>query len=156
MRWTLKPKPNLETVQFLQQALQVDEPVAALLAQRGIETYEQAKDFFRPSLSHLHDPFLMKDMQKAVERIEKAIANNENILVLNSETCENLPCQRSGAGGRRGAGEEKADTRLPIRTAEEFADGAGAPQDVSSGATWSVPRPPGAANVGPESNSAGR
>ena len=81
MRWTLKPKPNLETVQFLQQALQVDEPVAALLAQRGIETYEQAKDFFRPSLSHLHDPFLMKDMQKAVDRIEKAIANNENILV---------------------------------------------------------------------------
>ncbi|WP_299248995.1 single-stranded-DNA-specific exonuclease RecJ [uncultured Lacinutrix sp.] len=81
MRWTLKPKPNLETVQFLQQALQVDEPVAALLVQRGIETYEQAKDFFRPSLSHLHDPFLMKDMQKAVERIEKAIANNENILV---------------------------------------------------------------------------
>ncbi|OIQ23410.1 single-stranded-DNA-specific exonuclease RecJ [Lacinutrix sp. MedPE-SW] len=81
MRWTLKPKPNLETVQFLQHALQVEEPVATLLAQRGIETYEQAKDFFRPSLKHLHDPFLMKDMQKAVKRIEVAIANNENILV---------------------------------------------------------------------------
>jgi len=81
MRWTLKPKPNLETVQFLQHALQVEEPIAALLAQRGIETYEQAKNFFRPSLSDLHDPFLMKDMQKAVARIEKAIENNENILV---------------------------------------------------------------------------
>ncbi|WP_034060318.1 single-stranded-DNA-specific exonuclease RecJ [Lacinutrix jangbogonensis] len=81
MRWTLKPKPNLETVQFLQQALRVEEPIAALLAQRGIETYAQAKDFFRPSLSDLHDPFLMKDMQKAVGRIEKAIENNENILV---------------------------------------------------------------------------
>ena len=81
MRWTLKPKPNQETVQFLQHALQVDEPIAALLAQRGIETYEQAKDFFRPSLSDLHDPFLMKDMHKAVARIEKAIENNENILV---------------------------------------------------------------------------
>ena len=81
MRWTLKPKPNLETIQFLQHALQVEEPIAAILAQRGIETYEQAKDFFRPSLSHLHNPFLMKDMQKAVERIEKAIENNENILV---------------------------------------------------------------------------
>ncbi|AUC83050.1 single-stranded-DNA-specific exonuclease RecJ [Lacinutrix sp. Bg11-31] len=81
MRWTLKPKPNLETVKSLQSALQVEESIAALLVQRGIETYEQAKDFFRPSLSHLHDPFLMKDMQKAVERIEKAIVNNENILV---------------------------------------------------------------------------
>ena len=81
MRWTLKPIPNQETVQFLQHALQVEEPIAALLAQRGIETYEQAKDFFRPSLNDLHDPFLMKDMQKAVERIEKAIENNENILV---------------------------------------------------------------------------
>ncbi|RLJ63211.1 exonuclease RecJ [Lacinutrix venerupis] len=81
MRWTLKPKPNQETVQFLQHALQVEEPVASLLAQRGIETYEQAKDFFRPNLKDLHNPFLMKDMQKAVERIEKAIENNENILV---------------------------------------------------------------------------
>jgi len=81
MRWTLKPKPNLETIQFLQHALQVEEPIAVILAQRGIETYEQAKDFFRPSLSHLHNPFLMKDMQKAVDRIEKAIENNENILV---------------------------------------------------------------------------
>ena len=81
MRWTLKPKPNLETVQFLQQALKVEESIASLLVQRGIETYEEAKDFFRPSLSYLHDPFLMKDMQKAVERIEKAIENNENILV---------------------------------------------------------------------------
>lgn len=81
MRWTLKPKPNLETVQFLQNALQVEDSIAALLVQRGIETYAQAKDFFRPSLSDLHDPFLMKDMQKAVERIECAIENNENILV---------------------------------------------------------------------------
>jgi len=81
MRWTLKPKPNLETVRFLQHALQIEESIASLLVQRSIETYEQAKDFFRPSLNHLHDPFLMKDMQKAVERIQKAIESNENILV---------------------------------------------------------------------------
>ncbi|MFY0712215.1 single-stranded-DNA-specific exonuclease RecJ [Seonamhaeicola sp. NFXS20] len=81
MRWTLKPKPNQEKVEALQKALQVSEPIATLLVQRGIETYNQAKAFFRPSLNDLHNPYLMKDMDKAVERIEKAIANKENILV---------------------------------------------------------------------------
>lgn len=81
MRWTLKAKPNPQTVQQLSKALQVDTSIASLLVQRGIETFEAAKDFFRPSLDDLHDPFLMKDMDKAVSRIETAIANNENILV---------------------------------------------------------------------------
>ncbi|MBQ0767785.1 MAG: single-stranded-DNA-specific exonuclease RecJ [Bizionia sp.] len=81
MRWTLKPKPNQETVTALQTALQVEPVIASLLVQRGIETFDQAKDFFRPQLSDLHDPYLMKDMDKAVQRIEQAIANNENILV---------------------------------------------------------------------------
>ncbi|GAA4892337.1 single-stranded-DNA-specific exonuclease RecJ [Flaviramulus aquimarinus] len=81
MRWTLKPKPQAEKVEALQKALQIDSILASLLIQRGIETYEDAKHFFRPSLDDLHDPFLMKDMDKAVARIEKAIANKENILV---------------------------------------------------------------------------
>ncbi|WP_298531977.1 single-stranded-DNA-specific exonuclease RecJ [uncultured Algibacter sp.] len=81
MRWTLKPKPQSDKVDTLQEALQVDPVLATLLVQRGIEDYEDAKKFFRPSLDDLHDPFLMKDMDKAVARIEKAIANNENILV---------------------------------------------------------------------------
>jgi single-stranded-DNA-specific exonuclease len=81
MRWTIKSKPEKEKVQALQNALQVDENIATLLVQRGIETYEQAKTFFRPTLNDLHNPYLMKDMDKAVVRIEKAIANNENILV---------------------------------------------------------------------------
>jgi single-stranded-DNA-specific exonuclease len=81
MRWTLKPKPDSKKLKSLQEALQVDEIVATLLLQRGIETYEDAKTFFRPSLNDLHDPFLMKDMDKAVERIEAALNNNENILV---------------------------------------------------------------------------
>lgn len=81
MRWNPKSKPNPEKVQAIQQALQVDEIVATLLVQRGIETFEQAKTFFRPTLADLHNPYLMKDMDKAVARIEKAIANNENILV---------------------------------------------------------------------------
>ncbi|WP_396143138.1 single-stranded-DNA-specific exonuclease RecJ [Flavobacterium sp.] len=81
MRWNLKSKPEKEKVQALQNALQVDEIIATLLVQRGIETFEQAKTFFRPTLQDLHNPYLMKDMDKAVSRIEKAIANNENILV---------------------------------------------------------------------------
>ena len=81
MRWTLKPKPDEEKVAALARALEVDELIAYLLAQRGIETFEQAKAFFRPSLHELHDPFLMKDMSLAVSRIETAISNHENILV---------------------------------------------------------------------------
>ncbi|WP_339655922.1 single-stranded-DNA-specific exonuclease RecJ [Flavobacterium frigidarium] len=81
MRWTIKPEPSNEKINHLAQALNVEDFVATLLVQRGIETFEEAKAFFRPSLDHLHDPFLMKDMDKAVERIEKAIANQERILV---------------------------------------------------------------------------
>ncbi len=81
MRWTIKPKPNFDKVNHLAQVLNVDAFIATLLIQRGIETYDQAKLFFRPSLQDLHNPYLMKDMDKAVARIEKAITNNENILV---------------------------------------------------------------------------
>ncbi|WP_291274390.1 single-stranded-DNA-specific exonuclease RecJ [Flavobacterium sp.] len=81
MRWTQKSKPKKDKVQALKNELQVDEIVATLLAQRGIETYDQAKQFFRPTLNDLHDPFLMKDMDKAVARIELAIERQENILV---------------------------------------------------------------------------
>ena len=81
MRWTLKLKPEIDKVEALQKALQVDTTIASLLVQRGIDTYDDAKAFFRPRLTDLHDPFLMKDMDKAVARIEKAIADKENILV---------------------------------------------------------------------------
>jgi len=81
MRWNPKSNPNPEKVQTIQSALQVDEIIAKLLVQRGIETFEQAKTFFRPTLDDLHNPYLMKDMDKAVARIEKAIGNNENILI---------------------------------------------------------------------------
>lgn len=81
MRWTIKPKfPEEKTVKLAKE-LGVSKLIASLLLQRGIKTFEEAKKFFRPSLDDLHDPFLMKDMDVAVARIEKAIANNENILV---------------------------------------------------------------------------
>ena len=81
MRWTLKPKPSIDKIALLANELSTDLNVATLLVQRGIETYKEAKNFFRPNLNELHDPFLMQDMQKAVERIEQAVANEENILV---------------------------------------------------------------------------
>ncbi|OEY72500.1 single-stranded-DNA-specific exonuclease RecJ [Salegentibacter salarius] len=81
MRWTLKPKPDSLVVNKLAEELGVETPVATLLAQRGIMTFEAAKKFFRPSLEELHDPYLMKDMDVAVNRIQKAIASEENIMV---------------------------------------------------------------------------
>ncbi|SHI43099.1 single-stranded-DNA-specific exonuclease RecJ [Pseudozobellia thermophila] len=81
MRWTLKPKPEQEKIDALAKALNVGGLVAQLLIQRGVHTFEEAKKFFRPQLSDLHDPFLMKDMDVAVARIEAAIAKKENILV---------------------------------------------------------------------------
>ncbi len=80
-RWLIKPQPERSKVEALSKVLNTDFTVSSLLVQRGIETYDVAKTFFRPQLSDLHDPFLMKDMEKAVVRIEQAITNNENILV---------------------------------------------------------------------------
>ena len=81
MRWTLKTTPNITTVQQLSKDLSIDDTLSKLLVQRGVSTFEEAKKFFRPSLEELHDPFLLKDMDLAVSRIEKAIASNENILI---------------------------------------------------------------------------
>ncbi len=81
MRWTIKPQPESAKVKHLQEVLNIDSITAKLLIQRGITTFEQAKAFFRPDLNNLHDPYLMKDMNLAVDRIEQAIINQENILV---------------------------------------------------------------------------
>jgi single-stranded-DNA-specific exonuclease len=79
--WIIKNPGNLEDVNHLKEVLGVEAPIANLLVQRGIKTFEKAKAFFRPELSDMHDPFLMKDMDCAVERLEKAIKTNEKILV---------------------------------------------------------------------------
>ena len=80
-RWEILPQGDEDTVKHLQEVLKIEPTLANLLAQRGINNYDEAKTFFRPELSQLHDPFLMKDMDKAVERIEKAINKHEKILV---------------------------------------------------------------------------
>ena len=81
MRWTLKTATNPRVVQQLSEDLSIDTTLSKLLVQRGVHSFEAAKKFFRPSLGDLHDPFLLKDMDIAVSRIETAIANKENILV---------------------------------------------------------------------------
>lgn len=80
-RWVLKPKNSNKKIEKLQSELGVSDIVANLLVNRKVETFEQAKLFFRPSLDDLHDPFLMKDMDIAISRIESAIGNNEKILI---------------------------------------------------------------------------
>ena len=72
---------NNAVVSKLAKALNVSEIVAHLLVLRGITTFEEAKSFFRPEISHLHDPLLMKNMQKAVDRIQTVISNGEKVLV---------------------------------------------------------------------------
>ncbi len=79
-RWVIKDVDEV-TADKLASELNVEKTIARLLVQRGISTYEEAKSFFRPEMSMLHDPFLMKDMDRAVERIINAAKNNESILI---------------------------------------------------------------------------
>ena len=79
--WIIKEHGNEDDVRRLAEQLGVEKPIANLLVQRGIKTFDEARAFFRPSLENLHDPFLMKDMEKAVRRIESAIENREKVLI---------------------------------------------------------------------------
>ena len=81
MRWIIKPEPEIKVVKQLSNDLDVDLNIASLLVSRGITNFDEAKDFFRPKQSSLHDPYLMKDMDKAVSRIQSALTKNERILV---------------------------------------------------------------------------
>jgi single-stranded-DNA-specific exonuclease len=83
-RWIHHPPftpDQQQVVQELAESLKVSPSLATLLVQRGILDFEQSRSFFRPEITHMHDPFLMKDMDLAVARIVQAIANNEKILV---------------------------------------------------------------------------
>ncbi|MCQ2183150.1 MAG: single-stranded-DNA-specific exonuclease RecJ [Bacteroidales bacterium] len=80
-KWILKEPADSAKVERLATEVGIDKVLAELLVKRGVETFDQARSFFRPSLSDLHDPFLMKDMDVAVERLHKAITSGEKILV---------------------------------------------------------------------------
>lgn len=80
-RWKLRKDYEIETVGKLAESVGVDKIIATLLVERGITTFEEARSFFRPNLDQLHDPFLMKDMDRAISRINSAIRQKERILV---------------------------------------------------------------------------
>ena len=80
-RWVVKPQGDRVAVEALASHLRMSPVLANLLVQRGIDTVEKAQKFFSPSLKDLHDPFLMKDMERAVERIEKAVKTHEKVMI---------------------------------------------------------------------------
>lgn len=80
-RWVIKEEPEREIIAKLIEEVGVSRPIASIMAQRQLENFDQAKAYFRPKIEELHDPFLMNGMAEAVDRIEKAIAGNENILI---------------------------------------------------------------------------
>ena len=80
-RWVYKAEGDKEVIAHLSEVLGIDNNLSNLLAQRDIQTFDEAKTYFRPDINSLHDPFLMKDMDKAVSRIAKAVENKEKILV---------------------------------------------------------------------------
>jgi len=79
--WVIKAPGSEDIIASLARELGIEKPLAQLLAQRGITSFDEAKNFFRPDLANLHDPFLMKDMDLAVQRIEQAIISGEKVLV---------------------------------------------------------------------------
>ena len=80
-RWILKNQPQQAVIDDFANNLNIEKPLASLLLSRGINTIEDANDFFNPDINKLHDPFLMKNMDIAVERLSQAVINNEKILV---------------------------------------------------------------------------
>src|SRR5688500_8531573 len=80
-RWLLKEAPPKERIEELSKAININPYLSSILLQRNINDFETAKSFFRPSLTELHNPFLMKGMEKAINRLKKAIEAGEKILI---------------------------------------------------------------------------
>jgi len=119
MQWKLKPEPDSQIVELLQKQIKIPRKIAYLLAQRGIQTYEDARRFFSPQISDLHNPFLMKNMDKAVERIEKAIAGGEKILVYGDYDVDGTTAVSVVYSYLKDY-YEKVDTYIPDRYAEGY------------------------------------
>ena len=119
-KWTPIPADEAK-VKELHEQLKVNPIVSQLLVQRGIHTFEEARAFFRPSPSHLHDPFLMKDMDKAVNRIIEAIDNDERILLYGDYDVDGTTCVTlMHTFLCRITGKEKIDYYIPDRYNEGY------------------------------------
>tara|TARA_X000000368_G_scaffold355006_1_gene296636 strand:- start:1422 stop:1895 length:474 start_codon:yes stop_codon:yes gene_type:complete len=81
MNWNIEENKEQESIDQLSKELNIDKVISSMLVKRGIKNFNQAKNFFRPKIDQLHDPFLMKDMDKAVNRVLKAIEDNESIMI---------------------------------------------------------------------------
>ena len=82
MNWEIRKQPSKETLEDLQSNLNIPKFICSLLLQRNIDSLESAQKYFRPNINELHDPFLMKDMDRTVERVIQAIENKEKIMIL--------------------------------------------------------------------------
>lgn len=119
-RWVLKERGAPEKVTALATELKISAVLAELLVQREVYTFEEARNFFRPSLTQLHDPFLMKDMDKAVERVMKAIDSKEKILVYGDYDVDGTTAVSLVYNFLREIGHEKVDYYIPDRYSEGY------------------------------------
>ena len=119
MRWQKKETPHPEKIEQLQKELGVSALVARLLVLRGITTFSKARDFFRPDIQQLHSPFLMKDMEKAVQRILTATENGERILIFGDYDVDGTTAVSLMASYLRSFYNE-TDTYIPDRYAEGY------------------------------------
>lgn len=119
-RWVLKEVVRPELAADLAAQLNIDVPLAQLLLQRGVKTFDEAKAFFRPELSQLHDPFLLNDMDMAVNRIEEAFQKKEKILVYGDYDVDGTSAVSLVYTFLREQGFENLDFYIPDRYGEGY------------------------------------
>lgn len=120
IRWNFQTKPKTEQVLAFAKELNVSSTIASLLIQRGVTNFEEARLFFKPTWEDLHDPFLMKDMNLAVDRIEKAITNKENILVYGDYDVDGTTAVALMSSYLKTIHPEHIDTYIPDRYLEGY------------------------------------
>ena len=119
MIWQFSPPTDFEMTHKLMTDLGVEEAIASLLIQRGVRTFEEAKTFFRPSLEQLHDPMLMADMSKAINRIKLALDKDEFIMVFGDYDVDGTTAVSLMASYLRSR-TDKVTTYIPDRYSEGY------------------------------------